>query len=172
MAFPGTLTLRRETFVAILEDYVASLVRHGFQRIVVIPTHGGNYGPVAEALPRLNELAGEARVEGFTDLMMVMEVWTAVAEEVCGMGERVGGHADIAEGAIMMASHGDRVRPERVEPGLVGPLSAAITERLFNEGMAAVSPNGILGDPTGMNAELGRRLVDALADRIVEELAG
>jgi creatinine amidohydrolase len=172
MAFPGTLTLRPATLLAVLEDYVDSLARHGFRRIVVVPTHGGNFGPLAEGLPRLREVAGgRARVEAFVDLQAVMEVWTAVAEAEGGLGAGVGGHADVAEGSILLALHPEAVRPDRVEPGRVGPLDAEVTARLFAEGMAAISPNGVLGDPTGMNAELGRRLVDALADRVVEALS-
>ncbi len=171
MAFAGTLTLRKETFVGILEDYVSSLVRHGFKRIVILPTHGGNFAPLAEAHPGLQALAGEGvTVQVYTDLLEVMEVWTGVAEESDGTGWRVGGHADVAEGSIMMALRPERVRPHRVEPGRVGPLDNEVTAALFREGMAAVSPNGILGDPTGMNAALGRRLVEALAEAVVRTL--
>ena len=41
-------------------------------------------------------------------------------------------------------------------------------ERLVAEGVAAVSPNGVLGDPTGASAEEGRRLMAALIHRGVE----
>ena len=116
--------------------------------------------------------AGEARVDAFTDLGVVMDVWTEVAEAHGGLGAGVGGHADVAEGSILLALHPERVRPDRVEPGRVGPLDAEVTARLFEHGMAAVSANGVLGDPTGMDAALGRRLIDALADRLVAELGG
>jgi creatinine amidohydrolase len=171
MGFAGTLTLRESTFRAILEDYVDSLVRHGFRRIVILPTHGGNFAPLASGLDALRERAGsDVRIDAFTDLARVMEVWTRVADDEGGLGRGVGGHADVAEGSILLALHPESVRPDRVEPGRVGPLDAEVTRRLFAEGMAAVSPNGILGDPTGMNAELGRLLIDALADDVVAGL--
>ena len=172
MAFAGTLTLRPETLLALMEDYVDSLARHGFRRIVVIPTHGGNFGPLADGLARLREVAGDrARVDAFVDLQAVMDVWTAVAEAEAGLGRGVGGHADVAEGSILLSLHPEAVRPDRVEPGRVGPLDAEVTRRLFAEGMKAVAPNGILGDPTGMHAGLGASLIDALADHIVEGLS-
>ena len=42
MHFPGSFTLRPETFLALLEDLCASLARQGFRRVVVFPSHGGN----------------------------------------------------------------------------------------------------------------------------------
>lgn len=171
MGFAGTITLEPETFRAIVRDYCTSLARHGFERIVILPTHGGNFAPIADLVPELREIVGEScDVVAATDLFGLMEVWTAVAAEE-GLEAGVGGHADVAEGSIMMAVHPDRVRPDRVEPGRVGPLDAEVTRALFHSGMKAVSPNGILGDPTGMNAELGQRLIDALAGRIAREMA-
>lgn len=172
MGFAGTITLETDTFRAIVRDYCTSLARHGFERIVILPTHGGNFAPLADLVPELRESAGDScRVLAATDLFGLMDVWRAVAAED-GLEGGVGGHADVAEGSIMMAVHAERVRPERVEPGRVGPLDAEVTRALFRSGMKAVSSNGILGDPTGMNAELGRRLVDALAARIAGEMSG
>jgi creatinine amidohydrolase len=170
MAFSGTLTLRKETFRAVVTDYVTSLERHGFTRVVVLPTHGGNFGPLAELVPEL-DASRSVRVEAFTDLYETMEVWRRTAEPF-GLADRVGGHADVAEASILLSLHPDRVRPDRAEPGRMGPLEPEVQRRLFEDGMKAVSPNGVLGDPTGMDAELGRRLVEALAERVVEGLDG
>jgi creatinine amidohydrolase len=170
MSFPGTLSLRKTTFQATVADYVYSLARHGFERILIIPTHGGNYGPIQELLPRLRDVAGRhVEVRGAVDLNALVEIWTRVAEAEFGLGEGVGGHADVAEGSIMMALHPDRVRPDRVVAGRVGALSEELKEQLFADGMAAVSKNGILGDPHGMNPALGRLLLDAVAEHLADQ---
>ena len=44
MAYPGTMTLRLETLIAVLTDLVTSLHHHGFRRIIVVNGHGGNSG--------------------------------------------------------------------------------------------------------------------------------
>jgi creatinine amidohydrolase len=42
MDFPGTLTVRHETFLAYLTDVLESIVAHGFRNIVLFNSHGGN----------------------------------------------------------------------------------------------------------------------------------
>lgn len=42
MAYPGTLSLRTSTYLAVLEDLLGSLHTHGFRRILVVNGHGGN----------------------------------------------------------------------------------------------------------------------------------
>lgn len=44
MEFPGTMTLRFETLVAMLTDLLESLHHHGFRRITILNGHGGNNG--------------------------------------------------------------------------------------------------------------------------------
>ncbi|MGH2614736.1 MAG: creatininase family protein, partial [Thermomicrobiales bacterium] len=66
MRFAGTISLRPETLIAVLEDYVASLEQHGFRRIVVLPSHGGNFAPLADALPRLRQRHPAMRIVAYT----------------------------------------------------------------------------------------------------------
>jgi creatinine amidohydrolase len=41
-AFPGTVTLRVETFAALLRDVLESFKRSGFRRVLIVNGHGGN----------------------------------------------------------------------------------------------------------------------------------
>ena len=41
-AYPGTITLRMETYVRLLRDMLDSLAHSGFRRILLVNGHGGN----------------------------------------------------------------------------------------------------------------------------------
>lgn len=165
MAFAGTLTLREETFAAVVEDCCTSLARHGFRRIALLPTHGGNFAPLRRMMPGLRERLGDGcDVEAYTDLDGVVRIWRDAIAAAGGPGERVGGHADIAETSIMAALHPSLIASERAEQGWMGGLTEDVRTRMFAHGIGAVSPNGILGDARGFSAQLGECCIGALAD--------
>jgi creatinine amidohydrolase len=42
LAYPGSVSLRVETYLSLVRDILDSLIGHGFKRIVVVNGHGGN----------------------------------------------------------------------------------------------------------------------------------
>ena len=77
LAYPGTISLRVETLINLVEDIVRSLYSQGFKRILILNGHGGN-SPVQN---HLHEIAGQ-----MPNLRMAWYSWwtsqgvTAVAE--------------------------------------------------------------------------------------------
>jgi creatinine amidohydrolase len=61
------------------------------------------------------------------------------------------------------------VRVELAEPGERAPVGTLI-DRLRHEGVRAVSPNGVLGDPAGATAEEGERLLSELVSACTRAL--
>lgn len=167
LAFSGTLSIRRETLEALYTDYIRSLTRHGFTRFACFSGHGGNFAPLAAMLPRLREGARPAQVAAFTDLRAYVAPWE---DAVRASGEdvgKVGGHADLPESSAVMALAPHLVRPERAEAGFLGGMEAALPV-IFEQGLHAITSNGILGDARGMNAELGHRCVEAVAGTLAD----
>jgi len=144
-AFPGTLSIG----AAALELIVVELVRSAdaFAGVVLVSGHGGNAAPLAAAVVTLR---GEGR--------RVM-AWTP----------RVPGgdaHAGRTETSLLLALSADAVRLRAAEPGETAPLADLMGE-LRRSGVAAVSANGVLGDPAGASADEGERLLDQLAADLV-----
>ena len=165
MDFPGTISLRETTLCAVCVDYCVSLSRHGFTRICMVPSHGGNFAPLARMLEELSQAVEPAcTVLAYTDLLGFLAVWKRVVEQEAGLGDRVGGHADIAEGSEMLTIRPDLVKADRAEAGYLGEISQALLERIFNEGFRSVTPNGVLGDARGLSADLGEKCLAAGAD--------
>jgi creatinine amidohydrolase len=173
MSFAGTISLRRSTLEAICMDYCVSLARHGFRRICLVPSHGGNFGPLSDMLDDLRSaVAPDCEVVAYTDLLGFMEVWVGavgeVSEELAG---RVGGHADVAETSEIMVLRPELVHEDRMAEGYVGGADPAVFQRIFTDGLRAVTSNGILGDPRGASVEIGRRCIARAAEAVARGLA-
>jgi len=155
---PGTLSLQEETFHAIVGDLVRSLARGGFRRIVLLPTHGGNFAPLAAAVEKLGEVEGSSIV-AITDLSALMRVATVgVEEHHVPLGDG-GLHAGEWEASMLLSIQPDLVKMDRAEPGFTGDPEEALG-RLFSGGTKALADNGVIGDPRKASAEHGRRYWD------------
>ncbi|MFX0116923.1 MAG: creatininase family protein, partial [Candidatus Hodarchaeota archaeon] len=93
LAFPGTISCRSTTLKAIIHDYVDSLVKHGFENIVLLPSHGGNFGPTQEAIEELQKRYPEFKIVGYTDLMGLIDFFTDLSVEFGITKEESGAHA-------------------------------------------------------------------------------
>lgn len=60
-AYPGTVTLRRETYFALVTDVLESVYSHGFRRILLVNGHGGN-GPVGYVAARWAKEKGDVKL--------------------------------------------------------------------------------------------------------------
>ena len=59
MRYPGTITVREETFRMMLEDVVSSLRAHGFEHVLLIGDSGGNQAGMAAVAKTVNKRWGE-----------------------------------------------------------------------------------------------------------------
>ncbi len=135
--FPGTLSIGTEVF----ERVVVELVRSAdwSAGVVLVNGHGGNAAAVGRAVATL-------RTEG----RRVLSWWP----------RDPGGdaHAGHTETSVMLAIAPLFVRSAAMAAGRTEPV-AVLADRLRTDGVHAVSPNGVLGDPHGASAAHGRALL-------------
>ena len=161
LSFPGTISLGDETFKRIVSDVVASLSRHGFRRIVLMPTHGGNFKPLAEAVAELKPVEN-VKVIAFTDLEGLVK---AAFESSSASGvtpAQSGAHSGEWETSLMLALRPDQVKMEHAAEGFVGELSE-IMAKVF-DGIQNLDENGVLGDPRPAAAAAGKKYFDEIID--------
>ena len=156
--FPGTLSIGQEA----LELVVVELVRSAADQVdavALLSGHAGNREPLARAVDRL-------RREGH-DVTARIPTW----EREAWPHGVIDAHAGRTETSLLLHLSPGVVRRHRLEPGETAPVEALMT-RLRAGGLAAVTANGVLGDPRGASADEGRRLLADLVDRTVASLAG
>ena len=158
LEFPGTLSLSEDTFHAVVADVVRSLARGGFRRVVLLPTHGGNFGPLAASLEKLGPVPG-IQISALTDLSALFAIaQLGATEHGVPLGEG-GVHAGEWETSMLISIHPDLVHLERGEAGYTGDAEAAIGA-IFGDGVHTVAKNGVIGDPSRASAEHGARYWD------------
>jgi mycofactocin system creatininase family protein len=139
--FAGTMSIGTEILSEVLVEMVRS-ARQSCFGVVFVSAHGGN----AEGLVRATR-----RCQSEGDRVFV---WSSTVAD----GDA---HAGRTETALMLAIAPETVRVGAIERGRTETIGALWPE-LRTDGVRAVSPNGVLGDPTLASAEEGCRLLDAL----------
>lgn len=157
MAFAGSLTISEQLLMDIIDAYLASLRRHGFERFVLMSSHGGNY-PVLARWERERPASDTVVVSDF-------QVFDAGFEAIRRFGrtDSAGPHAEVLETSMMLHLHPDLVHMDRAVTGFTGESSL---DDVLTRGMRAITPNGILGDPVGATAEMGAAILDAIVERL------
>jgi creatinine amidohydrolase len=167
MAFPGTISLRPETFEAVCTDYCRSLAAHGFRNVLWFSAHGGNFAPLAEMEQRLDDAVGpQCRVVVFADLQGLIGVWRSAVADGGGDPGSVGGHADVAESSVYAHLRPGAVRADQLIRGYTGPVDDEALQRLFTGGIEALSDTGVMGDPHGFSDAIGELCVQRVADMV------
>ena len=161
LSFAGTISLGDETFRRIVIDVVASLSRHGFQRIVLLPTHGGNFKPLAEAVAELKPVEN-INVVAFTDLEGLVKAAFESSSSYGVNPAQSGAHSGEWETSLMLAFRPDQVKMDHAAEGFVGELSEVMA-KVF-DGIQNLDENGVLGDPRPATAAAGKKYFEEMIE--------
>ena len=147
MQYKGTLTLKKETFLAVVFEVCESLKIHGVKNILILNGHGGNVAPLKEA------------VAGFRDKLGVNvafnSYWDAYSPETVKKfmaSGRLPGHAGEFETSFAMAAFPERIHWENIPE-----------KEKYDEALLATTAKG--------EALIGMA-VDWVANRVKQMIAG
>jgi creatinine amidohydrolase len=170
LAFPGTISLQAATLKAIIADYTESLAKQGFQTIVFLPSHGGNFGAVKESIQEQQARFPGLKVVGYTDLMGLMGCLFKISGEFGVTPEEAGAHAGENETSLILALANQLVHEDRYAPGYLGSLGEKEVKIVLEKGMPALSEKGVLGDPTKASAEKGAVYLEKTVNFLIGEI--
>jgi creatinine amidohydrolase len=169
LPMPGTVTVSEETLTTIINEVVDSLAHHGFQDIVLLVSHGGNYGAINAALPELRRKHPGVRIHAQTSFDSAMTGRDALYQELGVEAHRMGVHAGQGETSMMLATHPEYVNMDAAVEGFTGDASIRWKSKVPPP-MPETSPTGILGDARNSTAEIGNRLFEHNVQRWVEAI--
>lgn len=162
LGFPGSLTLRPTTLIAVIVDIVNSLARHGFERLYFLNGHGGNVPTVQTAFA---ELYAQSSLRQAPDSrpalrLCIVNWWQSPGVRVLSaemFGDAEGSHATPSEVSLTYFAYPQAVKDVQMSPR-VAP-SGTIRDA---EDYRGRFPDGRIGsDPSLAGIEEGRRLFEA-----------
>lgn len=171
MRFPGSVTLKPETFMAIVYEVVESFTKHGLNTFLIVNGHGGN-------MPALQLVTMKLRYELGVKIAYLTP--TQVARDVVDAGKTsdfIGHACENETSQLIYLGHenmvnsdswtpGDLQTPKYPHAGFAGLPARIQVPAYFDE----VTANGALGDARGASWEYGRSTVETACERIVEFL--
>ncbi|MHB1217389.1 MAG: creatininase family protein [Alphaproteobacteria bacterium] len=171
--FPGTLTLKPDTFIRMLVEIGESMAAAGVSRLVIVNGHGGQPGAIDLAAQELRRHHGMlvVAVNSF-DLYDARARFPA--DEI-----KHGIHAGAVETSIMLHLKPASVRASRTRSFASSTRRlAGRYKHLSPQGKSGfawqaqdLNPQGAVGDATRADAARGRALVEEAASRLAELLA-
>jgi creatinine amidohydrolase len=109
LGLPGAISVDNDTYTHLIIDMVESLIHHGFRRILLLNSHGGNGGPAGNAIFQL-----QAKHADMADLWLVLASWFSIASAqiaaIESLQQKHVSHACELETSMIM-----RLRPELVK---------------------------------------------------------
>ena len=160
--WPGTFSLRHETFIATLRDIAAWAVATGWKRLLLVNSHFGNDAPARVAVDKLR-LAhlGNLQIGLIHVFHLTEEMWKTYTSDAADL------HANRAETSLMLHLHPDLVHMDRLA---MADDPDRTTATVFSYPVAQTSLNGVTGSPSQATAEEGASLFTAMVEALVEKI--
>ena len=164
--YPGTVSAISETHLLLMMDIVASMVGHGFRKILIQNSHGGNGAGISVLLQRLMERYPDQGVEFYSRWAWASADKLNAIRELGGGGS---GHAGETETSMMLAMRPDLVRSEHYDrDGEKDGMRVPGVSSYYRFDQRTRHGGG--GDPRPATAEKGEALLEASAAEIAADV--
>ena len=169
--FAGTITVSESILHGIVDAYVDSALRSGISRVAILSGHGGNYAFLKTYRDHARARRPGLRVAAFAQLGEMIDACAVAAEQAGLAWPACDAHAGLVETSVALhllragevGDFGDVHGYLAAEPGWI--------DRLLHEGVAGLSPIGVIGDPRNASAAAGARFLEAIALQIARHFA-
>ena len=151
LSYPGTISLRVNTLLDVVEDLVRSAYTHGFRRILVLNGHGGN-DPARGRLVELANLLPGLRIAWYA-------WWQSSSVEALAIRRQLKtAHANWME-AFKFTRVADLPAGEKTPPVFTGLLNAEQTRSVYGD--------GVFGGAYQASDEIMQELFDTCLDDVL-----
>lgn len=161
--YPGSWSISENTFINAMLDIIASIARHGNNRIVLLNTG-------ISTIQALTAVCNQTAFNSRTSLLNVYSGTQVKKVKAAIQEQQQGGHADEFETSVMLAIDETLVKMERAEAGLediqAGPLN------LKHPDQVNYCPTGSMGNPTFANKVKGQQILEAMISDLSAFIAG
>jgi creatinine amidohydrolase len=168
MHFPGSITLRPTTLIALIRDVILSLARHGFRRFFFVNGHGGNTPSINAAFFEVYAEAPRILDDGDDVRCLTGEWWRMPSAEKLSselFGDNDGDHASASEVSIASAAYPDYLKSAELDPEV--PLS---THVFGPADFRRRYPEGRMGShPELASVDAGERIIEAVAADLAKD---
>ena len=174
--FPGTISIKIETLIQILREYISSLIRHGFKKFIFINGHGGN-SPAIDVVSREFIMNHEVHIA-------MVEIWkiaNSLAKDIPMLKENVFKHAGELMTSVMLYIHPNTVNMKKAKveylksykhpfkvKSTLGPAEFKGVDITLYDKAKSLTESGIMGDPLSATAEKGKIIVNAITSYLAD----
>lgn len=170
LGFPGSITLRPSTLMAVVCDTIESLNRHGFEHIYFLNGHGGNISTVTASF---SEVWARRSLDGTSPerpaVRLKLQSWWNASGVMSisrkHFADAEGSHATPSEVSLTYFAYPDQVRDVTMDP--VRAPNGFIRDA---HDYRKTFPDGRIGsEPQRATVEIGKELYECALDGIASD---
>ncbi len=154
------VSIRNETFAALISDICVSLVENGINKIILLNAHYGNDAILTSIAQMVMEKVPK------DTLIYSLSYWLVLDDEM--------GHADGNETSLMLAIRPDLVKMKNAKPSSIKVGNLKSDKRLVLSRLTAIpssfpklASSGVWGDPRKASSKKGKVLLDQISRKLV-----